>query len=56
MPGEISDFNAMETDKALGDNPSGVFQARANYPEVKAFRIESTFITPFKYQTLAVVW
>jgi hypothetical protein len=33
-----SDFNAMETNKALGDDPSGVRQARAIFSLGKDFK------------------
>jgi hypothetical protein len=44
-----SDFNAMETDNALGDGLFGIRQVSAISPEIRAFRTESTFIAPAKY-------
>jgi|AntAceMinimDraft_5_1070358.scaffolds.fasta_scaffold475872_1 hypothetical protein len=45
---EILNVNAMETDKAIGDGPSGVYDAARFFPEVKGSRTESTFIAPVK--------
>jgi len=45
----------MDTDKALGDVPSGVYQARTISPEVMNFRTQSTFTAPVKYPALSLL-
>jgi hypothetical protein len=45
----------MDTDMALGDDPSGVFQARAIFSRVRTFRTQSTFIAPVEYPALSLL-
>jgi hypothetical protein len=45
----------METEKASGDDPSGIYQAGKTSAVVRTFRTESTLIFPVKYPALSLV-
>jgi hypothetical protein len=45
----------METEKASGDDPSGIYQAGKTSAVVSTFRTESTLIFPVKYPALSLV-